>query len=304
MNTHDDCLKQAVATQTLYLEDIAQMLRLRPADAHKGTMGHALLVAGSKGMAGAAILACRACLHSGIGKLTLHTPQANHVILQCAAPEAILSLDKNENWITTDIPTITFQAIGIGPGLGTQEETAQALMHYLDALSTLADKDTSSTPLVLDADALNIIAQHRGWENCIPRNSILTPHVGEFERLTHRCKDAGERLGVALNYAMCHEVYIVLKGHPSIVVTPEGNTYACPYGNSGMATPGSGDVLTGVITGLLAQGYAPLQATLLGTWLHALAGDEAAKDLGEEYMLASDIVTHLSQAYSLLKNQK
>lgn len=279
--------------KVLQVSDVAKMLRPRPADAHKGTMGHALLVAGSKGMAGAAILSCRGCLHSGIGKLTLHTSAANNVILQCSVPEAILSLDDNDAHVSRCAVSTEYRAIGIGPGLGTEACTAEALREYLTAC-----KDR---PVVLDADALNIISQYAGWENLLPQHAVLTPHVGEFERLTHKCQDSAERVRVALQYAESHKVYIVLKGHPSVVCTPQGETFACPYGNSGMATPGSGDVLTGVITGLLTQGYPPLEAAILGTWLHALAGDSAARELGEEYMLASDIVTHLTDAFRSLK---
>lgn len=281
-----------ISPTTWTVEEVGKMLLPRPADAHKGTMGHALLVAGSKGMAGAAILASQACLRSGIGKLTLHTPEANRVILQCTVPEAILRTDSHEEVITEHLDTKTYQAVGIGPGLGTSPEAAHALRHYLQGCIL---------PLVLDADAINLIAQDPALEALIPPYSILTPHVGEFYRLTHPCQDTQERLQTALAYAQSHQVYIVLKGHPSIVCTPMGDAIACPYGNSGMATPGSGDVLTGIITGLLAQGYPDFVAAILGTWLHALAGDCAAEELGEEAMLASDIVKHLHEAYKRLK---
>ncbi len=279
---------------TLTAEEVGRRLRPRPVDAHKGTMGHALLVSGSRGMAGAAILSCQGCLRSGVGKVTLHTPLANNVILQCSVPEAILHLDENEKVVSNNIPTGVFQAIGIGPGLGTADLTAEAVHRYMQ---------NAGVPMVIDADALNIIAQHPGWENDIPAHAILTPHAGEFQRLTHKCDNAKERLETALKYASEHDVYIVMKGHPSIVCTPRQETFLCPYGNSGMATPGSGDVLTGIITGLLAQGYPALDATLLGVWLHALAGDYAAEELGEECMLASDIISHLPQAFKALKTK-
>lgn len=277
----------------LTAEDVCEMLRPRPVDAHKGMMGHALLVAGSQGMAGAAILASKSCLHSGIGKLTVHTASANNVILQCTVPEAILHGDRNEKTVTECLPTQTYQAAGMGPGLGTDEATAESLKQYLH---------TCKAPMVLDADALNILAQHEDWVKHIPSGTILTPHVGEFERLTHKCANHQERVLVAKAYAETNNLYIVLKGHPSIVCTPEGELLACPYGNNGMATPGSGDVLTGLITGLLAQGYTSYQSAILGVWIHALAGDAAAKDLGEEYMLAGDIVTHIIHAYRQLKS--
>lgn len=292
MKKQGEGMQDPISPTTWTAEEVGKMLRPRPVDAHKGTMGHALLVAGSKGMAGAAILASQACLRSGIGKLTLHTPEANRVILQCAVPEAILHTDRHEGILTEHLDTKSYQAVGIGPGIGTSPGTALALRHYLQGCTS---------PLVLDADALNLIAQDPALEALIPYYSILTPHVGEFHRLTHPCESAQERLQTALTYAQSHQVYVVLKGHPSIVCTPMGDALACPYGNSGMATPGSGDVLTGIITGLLAQGYPTLAAAILGTWLHALAGDCAAEELGEEAMLASDIVKHLHEAYKRLK---
>lgn len=292
MKKQGEGMQDPISPTTWTVEEVGTLLLPRPADAHKGTMGHALLVAGSKGMAGAAILASQGCLRSGIGKLTLHTPGANRVILQCSVPEAILHTDSHEDIVTDHLDTKVYKAVGIGPGIGTSPETALALRHYLQRCIS---------PLVLDADALNLIAQDPALEALVPPYSILTPHVGEFHRLTHPCEDAQERLQTAFLYAQTHKVYIVLKGHPSIVCTPMGDAMACPYGNSGMATPGSGDVLTGIITGLLAQGYPDFVAVILGTWLHALAGDCAAEELGEEAMLASDIVKHLHEAYKRLK---
>lgn len=275
-------------------EAAASGLRTRPADAHKGTMGHAILVAGSQGMAGAAILASRGCLHSGVGKLTLHTPRANNVILQCTVPEAILHLDEDEKRVTTTTDLTPYKAVGIGPGLGTDERTAMAVHGY-----TKACKE-AGIPLVLDADALNIIAQHPGWEDDMPVDTIITPHTAEFQRLTRKCENREEQIALAKYYSGKHSIIVVLKGHPTIV-SVHGDLFSCPYGNSGMATPGSGDVLTGILTGLLAQGLPPVRAALFGPWLHAIAGDCAAEELSEEYMLASDIVTHMSEAYRRLK---
>ena len=275
-------------------EAAASGLQTRPADAHKGTMGHALIVAGSQGMAGAAILASRGCLHSGVGKLTLHTPSTNNVILQCTVPEAILHLDEDEKRVTATSDLRPYKAVGIGPGLGTDEKTALAVHEYMTACKE------AHIPLVLDADALNIIAQHPGWENDMPEDTIITPHAAEFQRLTRKCESREEQIALAKQYSGKHGIIVVLKGHPTIVCI-HGDLFSCPYGNSGMATPGSGDVLTGILTGLLAQGYSPVRAALFGPWLHAIAGDCAAEELGEEYMLASDIVAHISAAYRKLK---
>ena len=248
-------------------------------------------------MAGAAILACRGCLHSGVGKLTLHTPATNNIILQCTVPEAILHLDENEKRVTKTMDLSPFKAVGIGPGLGTDEETARAVHGYMAACKV------ASIPLVLDADALNIIAQHPDWADDLPEDTIITPHAAEFERLTEKCRNREEQIALAKHYAGKHGIMVVLKGHPTIV-SIHGDLFSCPYGNSGMATPGSGDVLTGILTGLLAQGCTPVRAALSGPWLHAIAGDCAARELGEEYMLASDIVTHMSKAYKILKNSR
>ena len=246
-------------------------------------------------MAGAAILASEGCLHSGVGKLTLHTPSANNVILQCSVPEAILHLDEDEKRVTTRIDLRPYKAVGIGPGLGTDERTAMAVHGYMEACKE------ACIPLVLDADALNIIAQHPGWEEDMPADTIITPHAAEFQRLTQKCENREEQIAMAKYYSGKLGIIVVLKGHPT-VVSVHGDLFSCPYGNSGMATPGSGDVLTGILTGLLAQGLSPVRAALFGPWLHAIAGDCAAEELGEEYMLASDIVTHMSEAYKRIKN--
>ncbi len=272
-------------------EALRAMLRPRPATAHKGTFGHALLVCGSRGMAGAAILAARAALRSGVGKLTVHTAALNLPILQTAVPEAMVLPDECDHCVTLCSNLSPFSAVGIGPGLGRDERTASALQHYL----TAADK-----PMVIDADALNLIAQHHLLP-FVPEGSILTPHVGELERLAGRTLTADERLDEAVWLSSRHSLYVVLKGHPTAVCSPDAQVFLCPAGNAGMATAGSGDVLTGLITGLLAQGYTPLEAATLGVWLHATAGDYAADLLQQECMLAGDIIDHLPQAFKRLK---
>ena len=262
------------------------MLRPRPADGHKGTFGHALLVTGSEGMAGAAILCAEACLRSGAGKLTVRTPEANRVILQVAVPEAILLCDDGfAKDASTPLPH--FEAVGIGPGIGKEERAC----HTLDVLLR-----TCQSPMVLDADALNILAARPEWQALLPPHTILTPHPGEAMRLI-----GSTDVEDVSAYAQRHQVCVVLKGHPTHVCTPDGQVYCLPVGNSGMATAGSGDVLTGLVTGLLAQGYAPRHASLLGVWLHATAGDFAAQRLGEECMLARDIVRHLPEAFGQFK---
>ena len=259
-------------------EDLRKMLRPRPADGHKGTFGHALLISGSKGMAGAAILASEACLRSGIGKLSILTAEENRVILQITVPEAIV--------ITANSLQQSFDAVGIGPGLG---------MNYGLLRHCLQD---TSVPLVIDADAINMLATLPYLQSSLPPKSILTPHPKEAERLI-----GSNALADVSDWAKAHEVYVVLKGHPTHVCTPEGEAYVMEVGNSGMATAGSGDVLTGIITGLLAQGYTPSEAACLGVWLHGTAGDFSADEMGENCMLARDIIRHLPQAFRKLRSE-
>ncbi len=272
-------------------EDLRAVLRPRPDTAHKGYFGHALLVCGSRGMAGAAILAARASLRSGVGKVTVHTAAVNLPVLQTAVPEAMVLPDECDHCITTCPDLSPFSAVGIGPGLGRDQCTAQALHDYLSA----ADK-----PMVIDADALNLIAQHQ-LLSLVPEGSILTPHAGELDRLAGRTLSADERLDEAVQLTAHYGFYLVLKGHPTAVCAPDAQVLLCPAGNAGMATAGSGDVLTGIITGLLAQGYTPQEAATLGVWLHATAGDYATEHLQQECMLAGDIISHLPQAFKRLK---
>ena len=266
---------------------LQSILRPRPAEGHKGTFGHALLVAGSYGMAGAGILAGRSCMRSGVGKLTVHIPQKNNDIMQVALPEAILHHDEDDlRWTSmpwdASVP-IPYNAIGIGPGIGTGQETSEALHRMLEAMAGI------SIPLVLDADALNILAEHPQWADMIPNGTIITPHPLEYRRLV----EAG---------ACLDNVILVLKGHPTTITIP-GNPsaqYQCPYGNNGMGTAGSGDVLTGIILGLLAQGYPPRDAALLGVGLHALSGDMAASELGQHSLIASDLIKYLHKAFNII----
>ncbi|MBQ0050420.1 MAG: NAD(P)H-hydrate dehydratase [Bacteroidales bacterium] len=271
--------------------DVREIYRPRPRFAHKGMMGHALLVSGCYGMAGATVLSARGCLRSGVGKLSVHMPSSNVTIMQMGVPEAVLLPSKSTRHVADVVDISMFKAIGIGPGLGMDDETKAALQQYL----SLADE-----PLVLDADALNILGLHRDWMSQVPPGSIFTPHVKELEGLVGHCNNSYERLTRASELAVRSSIYVILKGHNTAICTPQGRVLFCQRGNPGMATPGSGDVLTGVLTGLLAQGYAPLEACVLGVWLHAAAGDYAAAELSEESMLASDIISHLGKAFATL----
>jgi len=272
--------------------DIRRMLRPRSPYAHKGMMGHALIVAGSYGMAGAATLATKACLRSGVGKVTVHTPRRNATILQSVVPEAVLHLDREETIFSEPVPTDDFQALAIGPGLGTTEQTCIAMITQLRR---------AQCPIVADADALNILAAKHAWMQQLPKGIIITPHPKELDRLEGQCVDSYERLTKARHLAERLQGYVVLKGHHTAICTPDGHVVFNPTGNAGMATAGSGDVLTGIICGLLARGYNQLEACILGTYLHGLAGDLAANDVGEESLIASDIVAYLPKAFLKVK---
>lgn len=270
-------------------DEVRQMIKPRNAFAHKGNMGHSLLIAGSYGMAGAAILAAKACLRGGTGKLTVHTPKRNNLILQTAVPEAVIQLDREETYFSQAVETAQYEAIGIGPGLGQSENSAIALISQIRS---------NKTPTVLDADALNILASHRAWLQQLPEGLILTPHPKELDRLIgSAANDDFERLTHALDLAHMLNGYVLLKGHYSALCTPEGDIIFNSTGNAGMATAGSGDVLTGLITALLARGYERKDAAVIGMFLHGLAGDLAAQDLGEESLIASDIINYLPKAF-------
>ena len=272
--------------------DIRSRLLHREDFAHKGNMGNALIVAGSYGMSGAAVLATRACLRSGVGKVTTITPKKNYDIMQIAVPEAVLQMDHEETAFTEAVDTDGFDALGIGPGLGRQETTAIAM---------IAQIRRAQCPIVADADALNILASHRAWMQQLPKGIIMTPHPQELDRLTGSPTNADyERLHRACELAKSLQAYIILKGHNSALCLPNGNVFFNPTGNSGMATAGSGDVLTGIITALLARGYHQQNACMVGMYLHGLAGDLAAKELGKESLVASDIINYLPKAFQHL----
>lgn len=275
-------------------EDVAKMLKTRSRFEHKGSAGHALLIAGKRGMAGAAILSARACMRSGVGKLTIHTPEYNVPILQTAVPEAVLHLDSDANCFCQSFDSHEYDALAIGPGIGTEGFTAQAFIEQICS---------AKCPVVIDADALNIIGSHRGWISQLPRKSVLTPHKKELFGLISTTRNSYEELERTRELAARQQVYIVIKGAFSAVVTPEGKVYFNPTGNPGMATAGSGDVLTGIVLGLLTQQYPQEYAVRLGVYLHGLAGDLAAEDLSYEGLIASDLVDYLPKAFRALRKK-
>lgn len=268
--------------------DISNRLMKREPFSHKGTMGNALLIAGSYGMAGAAVLAAKACLRSGAGKVAVHSPKKNVVILQTSVPEAVLQIDREETTFSEAVDTEDFQAVGIGPGLGTTEQTSIAM---------IAQLRRTQCPLVCDADAINMLANHRAWIQQLPKDIIMTPHPKEFDRLEGHSADSFERLSKARDLAQRLQAYIILKGHRTALCCPDGHIVFNTTGNAGMATAGSGDVLTGILTALLARGYKQRDACIIGIYMHGLAGDLAARDLGEESLIASDIINYLPKAF-------
>jgi hydroxyethylthiazole kinase-like uncharacterized protein yjeF len=272
--------------------DIQNILHPRSKFQHKGNFGHALLITGSHGKLGAAILSARAAMRSGVGLLTLHVPKCGYEIIQASVPEAMVSVDESELIFSSVPETKNFNAIGIGPGIGQDKQTVRALTKLLEKLDN---------PVVLDADALNIIGANQELFRLVPKGSILTPHPKEFERLLGSWSTDFERLEKQMEFSRKTNTVVLLKGAHTSIATPEGKIYFNNTGNPGMATGGSGDVLTGLITGLLAQGYSSSDSAILGAWIHGLAGDLAANALSEHALIASDIIDHIPAAFAMIR---
>ena len=292
---HPEAIARTETPYNYYTEsDILPLLRKRGKFDHKGTYGHGLLVAGSSAKAGAAVLAAKAALRTGAGLVTCHLPSSCGHVIQTALPEAMISKDKNGEIITEAPDTENYSAVAFGPGAGTERETAVAFHSLIKSCSR---------PLVIDADGLNILAAENKWLSQLKKGTILTPHPGEFERIAGRSSRGYERLQLQVSLSVRHEIIIVLKGAHTSVTTPEGKVYFNSTGNPGMATAGSGDVLTGIILSLLAQGYKPANAAVLGVYLHGLAGDIAVKNIAPESLIASDLTDNLSRAYNYLREK-
>ena len=257
---------------------------------HKGTFGHALLIAGAHGTVGAAILASRACLRSGSGLLTIHSPQCAYLPLQTTIPEAMVQTDTHERLWSDTIEIKKYDALGIGCGIGQAPETRTALRTLLQTIHACSDVPR----LILDADALNIIASEPDLFAFLPPKTILTPHPKEFERLVAHLsldtKTDEQRHQAQLRLAQRYNLIVVLKGAHTCTALPDGRSYYNTTGNPGMAKGGSGDALTGVILAQLAQGYTPDVAAILGVYMHGAAGDAAAQKHGQRAMLPSDLI--------------
>lgn len=270
--------------------EILPMYRPRTKFSHKGTYGHAVIIGGSYGKIGAVQLACNACLSVGCGLVTAVVPKCGYHSLQTAVPEAMVLTGSRDKIISRIEIPFSPTAAGIGVGMGKDEDTVQALAVYLKG---------SGSPMVIDADALNILSENRDLLKDVPEMSILTPHPKELERLIGPWTSDFEMLDKAKSFADRYNLVVVIKGAHTITLY-NGKGYVNTTGNPGMATAGSGDVLTGMVAGLLAQGYPPAEAAIFGVYLHGLAGDIAASKNGYEALKASIIVGNIGSAYSEL----
>jgi ADP-dependent NAD(P)H-hydrate dehydratase / NAD(P)H-hydrate epimerase len=269
-------------------QDCSEIYRPRKRFSHKGNYGHALLIAGSLGKIGASILAAKACLRSGAGLVTAHIPLCGMDAIQASVPEVMTDLDVSETHFT-DLATLDpYNAIAIGPGLGMHDDS-QKMMKLLI--------QEAGQPLIIDADGLNILAENKTWLPFLPADSILTPHPKEFERLTSKVGSHFNRLEILQAFSTRYKLYVILKGAYSAVACPDGSIYFNPTGNPGMATGGTGDVLTGILLGLKASGYTSKETCILGAWLHGKAGDIASKKVTQPAMIATDIIDQLGNAF-------
>lgn len=274
-------------------EDVAPLINKRSSSAHKGDFGHSLIIAGSYGKMGAAVLSAKACLRSGTGLLTVRVPKCGYDIIQTAVPEAMVDVDSEINYISDVIQIQKYNSIGVGPGIGLEKQTQNFLKLLIQ---------NTQIPLVIDADAINSIAENKTWLSFIPKNSIYTPHLKEFERLAGKSGNSVERLKLQRDFSIKYSVYVVLKGAHTSISCPDGSMLFNSTGNSGMAKGGSGDALTGIITSLVAQGYTAGHACIVGVYIHGLAGDLAAKNKSEVSMVASDLIESLGSAFDFLKS--
>lgn len=258
---------------------------------HKGLQGHALLVGGSYGKMGSVCLSTKAAMKSGCGLVTAYIPKCGYEIVQIAIPEVMVLTDVQDHCISAIHFNIVPKAIGIGPGLGQDAATQQGLYAFLK---------TNQFPLVLDADALNILALHPDWLSLLPPKTILTPHLKELERLIGKWDSEAEQLDKTITFSKKHQLIVVMKGAPTHCI--DGDlVYKNTTGNAALATAGSGDVLTGIITSLLAQSYEPINAALLGVYLHGLTADIALPETGYQSFIASDIISYLGKAFLTLE---
>lgn len=280
------------AYETLEMDAIVSLIRKRNRFTHKGNFGHGLLMAGSKGKMGAALLAAQAALRTGIGLLTCHIPACGSGLMQATIPESMVSSDESEYEISSFPNMIdSFSAVGIGPGIGQSDKTGELLKKLLVSYQK---------PIVIDADALNILAKSPSLLTTLPPHSILTPHPGEFKRLFGETSNDFELIEKAIYQSKELNVFILLKGHHSLIACPSGTHFFNTTGNAGMARGGAGDALTGILTALLAQGYSSEDALKVGVYLHGLAGDFAASESTKQGMTITDLIASMGKAWKQL----
>lgn len=265
---------------------IASLIRPRDPKSHKGNHGHALLIAGNKGRMGAALLAARACLRTGVGLLTVNVPEGERLVMQASLPEAMLMLREEGGDLSK------FSSIGIGPALGLETQQMQLLENIFDVFHK---------PIVLDADALTLLAQHKSYWPVIPAGSVLTPHPAEFDRMFGSFASHYQRVQKAISISLEYPWIIVLKDHRTIIAF-NGNVYTNSTGNAGLAKGGSGDVLTGMVLSFLTQGYEPADAACMAVFLHGLAADIAIGEQAMESLLASDVIENIGKAFRQIQS--
>jgi NAD(P)H-hydrate epimerase len=288
--------QKAIETTTTDFElieksNITEIYKERSKFSHKGTYGHALIIAGSKGMAGASVLASKAALRSGAGLVSLHGPECNRVIAQTIVPELIFSSDKQNESVSMFPDLKNYNTIGIGCGIGTLPDTCNMIEKLFTEMFS---------PCVIDADALNVISRSKHFMDLIPEKSILTPHPKEFDRLFGSQNSSFARLNKAREMAKRYHIIIVLKGTYTTIITNDGKVYFNTTGNTGLATAGTGDVLTGMLTSLLAQGYSPENAACMAVFLHGKAAEFATENQSEESIIAGDIIENIGKAFYYL----
>ncbi|MCB9261680.1 MAG: NAD(P)H-hydrate dehydratase [Flavobacteriales bacterium] len=292
---NEDFIQNQTTEKYVLDSRIEHWVKPRNRFSHKGTYGHALIMAGSYGKMGAAVLSTRGCMRAGAGLTTAYVPKCGYQIMQIAAPEAMCMTDEREERLAHLPNTEIYSAIAIGPGLGVDSSTASMVRQLL--------KNTLQ-PKVLDADALNILAENKDLLNMLDSSCILTPHIKEFDRLVGYSSNSLERMEKQLHFSKKHDCIVVLKDAHTIISTPDGQQFVNTTGNAGMATGGSGDVLTGILTGLLAQGYSGVEVSLIGVYFHGKAGDEASKRKGQSALLAGDIIDALRIEGGIKMSQK
>lgn len=276
----------------LTIKDCKRLIKSRNKFDHKGKFGHGLLIAGGYGKMGAAVLASKSGLKAGAGLITTHIPSKGNDIIQSTVPAGMVNIDVDDK-VFSEVPNLApYNAIAVGPGIGTEEVTQKALKLLIQ---------NAGLPIIFDADALNILAENKTWIPFIPKKSIFTPHPKEFERLVGASSDNFEQNHMQREFSIKNQMYVILKGAHTVISCPDGNCYFNSTGNPGMATAGSGDVLTGILLGLMAQGYASLETCLLGVFLHGLAGDIAFDKWGLEALTAGNITHNLGKAYKTLR---